>query len=414
MISTSPGADHTNSEGHVPPPGPPNAPGGAERDWNAVLTPLTPQDPRKISGYLLRARIGEGGMGVVYLSYTPGGRPVALKVAWPEFATDPEFRRRFASEVSIAQRVQGLYTAPVIDCDPHAPRPWLATAYVAAPSLAATISQQGALPVETVLLLIAGVAEALQSIHAAGVIHRDLKPGNIILAADGPRVIDFGISRAVEASSTRLTQAGVQIGTPAFMAPEQVRGKSLETSGDVFSLGSTAYYAVTGELPFGGDAAVFHRIEHKQPDWDRCPDQIRGVLEQCVEKDPAGRPTPAGLIELCRAASTDERLRIDESWLPPTVIADLGRYNTTPPEPPQLLPTESEPPRPPLPISKSPDRSGRKRSPWLIGVLSAAALVATIIISILLINGWLNRANDSTGPTTPDESSRNLDVTTAP
>ncbi|SBW17060.1 protein kinase domain-containing protein [Protofrankia symbiont of Coriaria ruscifolia] len=245
-------------------------------------------------------------------------------------------------------------------------------------------------------------------------IHCDLKPGNIILAADGPRVIDFGISRAVEASSTRLTQAGVQIGTPAFMAPEQVRGKSLETSGDIFSLGSTAYYAVTGELPFGGDAAVFHRIEHKQPDWDRCPDQIRGVLERCVEKDPAGRPTPAGLIELCRAASTDKRLRIDESWLPPTVIADLGRYNTTPPEPPQLLPTESEPPRPQLPISKSPDRSGRKRSPWLIGVLSAVVLVATIIISILLINGWLNRANDSTGPTTPDESSRNLDVTTAP
>ncbi|WP_131769432.1 serine/threonine-protein kinase, partial [Candidatus Protofrankia californiensis] len=331
MNSTPPGAARTGPDRSVPPPG---VPGGSEPSWDAVLTPLTPQDPREISGYLLRARIGEGGMGAVYLSYTPGGRPVALKVVRPEFAADPEFRRRFASEVSIAQRVQGLYTAPVIDCNANARQPWLATAYVAAPSLAATVARQGALPVETVLLLIAGVAEALQSIHAAGVIHRDLKPGNVILAADGPRVIDFGISRAVEASLAGITQTGVRVGTPAFMAPEQVRGRSLETSGDVFSLGSTAYYAITGELPFGADAAVFHRIVHEQPDWDRCPDQVRGVLKRCVEKDPADRPTPAGLIELCRAASTDERLRIGEGWLPPTVEAEITRYSITPPAPP--------------------------------------------------------------------------------
>ncbi|WP_084647087.1 serine/threonine-protein kinase [Parafrankia discariae] len=379
---------------------PPGAPGGSVPAWDAVFTPLTPQDPRQISGYLLRARIGEGGMGAVYLSYTPGGRPVALKIARPEFAADPEFRRRFATEVTIAQRVQGLYTAPVIDCDPNAPRPWLATAYVAAPSLAAAVARQGPLPLETVLVLIAGVAEALQSIHAAGVIHRDLKPGNVILAADGPRVIDFGISRAVEASSGAITQTGARVGTPAFMAPEQVQGKTLAAPGDVFALGSTAYYAVTGELPFGGDAAVFHRIEHRPPDWDRCPEQVRAVLEPCVEKDPAARPTPAALIELCREASTDERLRIGEGWLPPTVVADLTRYSITPPGPPAPAPPPQNqgttwPPAPPAPSTPGPwsapplpghpgrGGAGRGHVPWLLGGLAAAAIV---VVAALLLN----------------------------
>jgi serine/threonine protein kinase len=389
---------------------PPGAPGRSEPVWDAVFTPLTPQDPREVSGYLLRARIGEGGMGAVYLSYTPGGRPVAIKIARPEFAADPEFRRRFEKEVTIAQRVQGLYTAPVVDCDPHAPRPWLATAYVAAPSLAAAVARKGPLPPETVLVLIAGVAEALQSIHAAGVIHRDLKPGNVILAADGPRVIDFGISRAVEASSAAITQTGARIGTPAFMAPEQVRGKSLEAAGDVFSLGSSAYYAVTGELPFGADAAVFHRIVHEQPDWDRCPDQVRGILQRCVDKDPAARPTPEELIELCRAASADERLLVGEGWLPPTVIADLTRYSLTPPEPLPSLPwAEPGPPQsptpspwdpPPTPTPPGPPR--RTRTPWFIGGLGAAALVVvTVLLAALSNTPPSDRENHSGATTSP-------------
>ncbi|EIV95259.1 serine/threonine-protein kinase [Frankia sp. QA3] len=229
--------------------------------------------------------------------------------------------------------MQGLYTAPVIDYDADAAQPWLATAYVAAPSLTAAVARQGVLPPETVLLLLAGVAEALQSLHAAGVIHRDLKPGNVILASDDPRVIDFGISRAVEASSGAITQTGAWIGTPAFMAPEQIQGRSFGPAGDIFALGSTAYYGLTGELPFGADAAVFHRIVHEQPDWNRCPDQIRGVLEQCVAKDQESRPTPEELIELCRAASSDERLHLGEGWLPPTVTAELTRYRLTPPSP---------------------------------------------------------------------------------
>jgi serine/threonine protein kinase len=367
-------------------------------------------------------------MGAVYLSYTPGGRPVALKVARAEFAADPEFRRRFEREVTIAQRVQGLYTVPVIDCDPHAPQPWLATAYVAAPSLAAAVARQGPLPVETVLVLLAGVAEALQSIHAAGVIHRDLKPGNVLLAADGPRVIDFGISRATEASShANLTRTGARIGTPAFMAPEHVQGKPLGPAGDVFSLGATAYYAITGEYPFGGDAAVFHRIAYEEPDWDRCPDQARHVLERCLTKDPDVRPTPAGLIEICRDASTDERLRIGEGWLPATVRADLTRYVLNPatatpaptttapaatPTPPTALtqhapfrpqlPAPSWPPAPPptpqpsgpwtppagVPAGRSswtpplpPGRSRRRQLPWILGALGAVILV--IIVAVL-------------------------------
>ncbi|MEX5631692.1 serine/threonine-protein kinase [Parafrankia sp. FMc2] len=303
--------------------------GESEPEWEAVLTPLTPQDPREIGGFLTRARIGEGGMGTVYLSYTPGGRPVALKQARAEFGADLEFRRRFAREVAIAARVQGLFTAPVVAADADARLPWLATAYVAAPSLAVAIARHGPLPVESILMLVAGVAEALESIHGAGVIHRDLKPGNIILATDGPRVIDFGISRAVEGSSSR-THPSVLFGTPAFMAPERVRGDDLGPPGDVFALGSTAYYAATGELPFGVDSAVFHRIAYESPNWRRCPDQIRAVLARCVEKAPGDRPRPAELIELCRQASTDERLRVGEGWLPATVAGEITRYQLAP------------------------------------------------------------------------------------
>ncbi|MEX5637724.1 serine/threonine-protein kinase, partial [Parafrankia sp. FMc2] len=411
-------------------PGTPGTPGGPGLE--AVFAPLTPEDPREISGYRLRARIGAGGMGAVYLSYTPGGRPVAFKVARPEYASDPEFRRRFEKEVAIAQRVQGLYTAPVVDCDAHAPRPWMATAYVAAPSLAVAVARQGALPAESVLVLVAGVAEALASIHVVGVIHRDLKPGNVILAADGPRVIDFGISRAVEASSVPLTRTGEPVGTPAFMAPEQIRGKAVDSAGDVFSLGATAYYAATGELPFGADVAVFHRIVHEQPDWDRCPGQLRGILEVCLEKDPAARPTPAELIRLCQEVSTDERLRIGEGWLPPTILADLTRYVIAPSEPSGAAepaePADQAAPAPapaaaaaaaaaaassvgPAGMAASagpveqaqgtdsltptrPDRQGRRGASRVLGPLVAAAFAALAAVAVVLVLALKNGSAD--------------------
>ncbi|WP_026240460.1 serine/threonine-protein kinase [Parafrankia discariae] len=372
------------------------------RAWDTVFTPLTAHDPEEISGYPLRARIGEGGMGAVYLSHTPGGRPLAVKVVRPEFAADPDFRARFAKEVAIAQRVQGPYTVPVIDADPDAVRPWIATAYVPAPSLAIAVARTGALPATTVLMLIAGVAEALQSIHRVGVIHRDLKPGNVILAADGPRVIDFGVARALDAATAAMTQTGARLGTPAFMAPEQVRGAQLDRSGDVFALGATAYYAMTGRPPFGVDAAVFHRIEHQQPDWDDCPPQVRDVLARCLEKDPARRPTPTELIELCRLITplgqlaSGEQPATGEGWLPPTVAAEVTRYHLAPlpipPPAPGPDPALTEPPTA-APAGAggaagtggAPRRPGHGRRPWLVGAIGAVAFVVVCALAALLL-----------------------------
>ncbi|SDJ28361.1 Serine/threonine protein kinase [Actinokineospora alba] len=305
----------------------------------AAHRPLQADDPREVGGYRLRACLGEGGMGRVYLSNTPGGRPIALKVIRAEYAADPAFRRRFEQEVATAQRVQGLYTAPVIDANPHSEQPWLATAYVAGPSLQQAVGVYGPLPAESVLILVAGVAEALQSIHAANVVHRDLKPSNVILAADGPRVIDFGIARAVD--TTSVTQAGIRVGTPAFMAPEQVRGQPATPALDIFALGSLAVYAATGELPFGGglDPAVPYRILEEEPDLATCPPQLRELVTRCLAKDPRQRPSPVQVIELCRQASTGTQLHMGDGWLPPAVAAAVSRIAVTPvppvPRPPK-------------------------------------------------------------------------------
>nr|WP_237535710.1 serine/threonine-protein kinase [Streptomyces sp. SID3343] len=297
---------------------------------------MEPDDPRTVGGYVLRARLGSGGMGRVYLSYTPGGRPVAIKVIRGEFADDPEFRRRFRQEVAAAQRVQGLYTAPVIDTDADAEQPWLATAYVAGPSLYEAVYRHGPLPAETVLILMAGVAEALQSVHSAGVVHRDLKPSNVILAADGPRVIDFGIARAADA--TPLTRTGMSIGTPAFMAPEQARGLSSKPATDVFALGSLGVYAATGTSAFGEgtDSSVLYRVVHQDPELSGVPEELLDVVRRCLEKDPELRPTPTQVIELCRAASAGTRLQVGEGWLPATLVEEVTRrVNEQPPKPPK-------------------------------------------------------------------------------
>lgn len=345
--------------------------------WQNVPThrPLQPDDPHNVEGYRLRARLGEGGMGRVYLSYTPGGRPVAIKVIRSEYAGDPAFRRRFAQEVATAQRVQGLYTAPVIDAGPNAPQPWLATAYVPGPSLQYAIGTWGALPADSVLVLVAGVAEALQSIHGAGVVHRDLKPSNVILAADGPRVIDFGIARAVD--STSMTQTGFRPGTPAFMSPEQVRGQSVTPAADVWSLGVLGVFAATGELPFGGglDPAVPYRILEQEPNLTGCPEAVRGVIGYCLAKDPAARPSPAAVIELCRAASTDTRLQLGEGWLPPPVQAEVHRIAAAPVPPPQPTP-------PPMPATApQPPAQGRGRTRALVIAGLVVLLVAAGVIT---------------------------------
>ncbi|MFD3998931.1 serine/threonine-protein kinase [Streptomyces sp. NPDC058583] len=317
-----------------------------------VFQPLAADDPTTVAGYRLAARLGAGGMGKVYLSYTPGGRPVAIKLIRPEFGEDAEFRRRFAQEVRSAQRVQGLFTAPVIDADPEGAQPWLATAYVPGPSLAAAVVSHGALPVETVLLLVAGMAEALHVIHGAGIVHRDLKPSNVLLAADGPRVIDFGIAYAADATS--LTGSGVTIGTPSFMAPEQAAGRRVTAATDVFALGQVAAYASTGVPAFGEGTShgVLYRIVHEEPDLSAVPERLSELVTRCLAKDPEARPTLAEIIQLCQAANASTVLRRPEDWLPGPVSADITARAAAPapvqtPPPPTTAPTGGYPPTAP-------------------------------------------------------------------
>ena len=318
------------------------------------MEPLTRDDPRQIAGYGLQARLGAGGMGLVYLGFTPGGRAVAVKVMRPELGDDRAFRDRFRQEIEAARRVHGLYTAQVIDADPTAVPPWLVTAYVPGPSLQQAVADHGPMPAQTVYRLTAGVAEALQAIHAVGVIHRDLKPSNVLLAPDGPRVIDFGIARAAEA--TALTRTGMLVGSPQFMAPEQIAGQPTTPATDIFALGSLAAYAVLGRAPFGDGAgeAVLYRILHQDPDLADCPMPLRTVVERCLAKNPAHRPQPTEIISFCRAQQADHATEIASSWLPPGLAADLAYRSTLEPgQPVQAAPAAGPAPIPaggPAPI----------------------------------------------------------------
>ncbi len=288
-----------------------------------MVTELRPDDPATIGPYRLLGRLGTGGMGQVFLGKSPGGRLVAVKVIRPELAGEPGFRVRFAREVAAARNVSGLCTALVVDADADAAVPWLATAYVAGPSLSEAVTEHGPLPESSVLALAAGLAEGLGVIHAAGVVHRDLKPANVLLAHDGPRVIDFGISRAME--TTMLTQAGTVVGSPGFMSPEQADGKVVGPPSDVFSLGAVLAFAATGEGPFGSGPtpALIYRVVNHEPDLAGLPPRVRDVVARCLAKEPAARPTTAGLLaEL--GGSGDGQGAVN--WLPAPVTATLGRY----------------------------------------------------------------------------------------
>ena len=256
---------------------------------------LAPDDPRVIGEYRLRARLGAGGMGRVYLGLSPAGRAVAIKVVNPDLARDAEFLRRFAQEVAAARAVSGIYTAPVVASGLHEHPPWLATAFVPGPSLEQVVSEHGPLPEAGVWPLLAGLSEALAAIHACGVVHRDLKPANVLLAADGPRVIDFGISRATD--GTAATAAGVVFGTPGYMSPEQAEGRPAGPASDMFALGCVIAYAAGGAGPFGTGtaAAVLYRVVHGEAALDRVPPALREIVSRCLAKDPAARPAPAAL-----------------------------------------------------------------------------------------------------------------------
>ncbi|MEU3056618.1 serine/threonine-protein kinase [Streptomyces griseus] len=297
---------------------------------------LGSDDPHRIGAYRLLGRLGEGGMGQVFLARSDRGRTVALKLVRRELAEQPEFRARFRQEVRAAHRVGGAWTAPVLDSDTEAPVPWVATGYVAGPSLQRIVSGRpgapvtasgayGPLPPRSVRFLGAGLAHALRHIHGAGLIHRDLKPSNVLMTIDGPRVIDFGIARALESvPDGDLTRTGALVGSPGFMAPEQVRGERVTTACDVFCLGAVLAYAASGRLPFGtaesgGVHALMFRIAQEDPDLTGVPEELAGLVRDCLAKDPAARPGTDEI--LARLGETDA----DEPWLPATLIAQLGR-----------------------------------------------------------------------------------------
>ena len=275
------------------------------------MKPLAASDPRQVGPYRLRARLGAGGMGQVFLGYSPAGRPVAVKIIHHELAADPVFRTRFRREVAAATSVSGAYTAPVTAAGPDDDPPWLATSFVPGPSLADAVAEGGPLPAASVWKLAAGLVEALQAVHACGLVHRDLKPANVMLALDGPRVIDFGISRALK--STQMTSTGLIVGTPAFMSPEQADGARVGVPSDVFSLGCVIVFAATGVGPFGDGppASMLYRIVHAEPALGQMPDGLRELAAACLVKAPQERPSPAELVDMIatgRAAEEDTGL----------------------------------------------------------------------------------------------------------
>ncbi|MFD7877745.1 serine/threonine-protein kinase [Streptomyces sp. NPDC059766] len=288
--------------------------------------------------YRIVARLGAGGMGRVYLAHSPGGRPVAVKVVRSELAESEDFRRRFAREITAARRVNGAFTAGVVDADPDGSPAWLATTYVPGVSLGDAVAGHGPWASEPVLALGAALAEALEAIHAAGVVHRDLKPSNILLAVDGPRVIDFGISVAAEVSA--LTQTGMTIGTPGFMSPEQVIGQPVGPASDIFSLSAVLAYAATGAGPFGtGTAHVLnYRTVHEHPDLSLLPPELHQVVAACLAKQPHQRPTVTTLLhQLIQAGGRDGQADTITpqlnglDWMPGQVALLVQKRSSAPP-----------------------------------------------------------------------------------
>lgn len=293
------------------------------------MQPLGADEPTTVGPYRLLGRLGAGGMGRVYLGRSAGGRTVAVKIVHPHLALDEEFRARFRREVDSARRVGGAWTAPVLDADPEAAVPWVATGYAAGPSLAAAVTSGGGpLPEHSVRVLGAGLAEALGAVHELGLVHRDVKPSNVLLTVDGPLLIDFGIARATDGTAS-LTSTGVSVGSPGYMAPEQILGKVASGAADVFSLGAVLAYAATGQPPFPGDssAALLYKVVHEQPELGE-PDsglrgELRAVVEACLSKDPTARPAPA---EVARRLAPEGAARlVAGGWLPGALVEQLGR-----------------------------------------------------------------------------------------
>ncbi|MGW0961572.1 serine/threonine-protein kinase [Streptomyces gelaticus] len=288
------------------------------------MQPLEAGEPQTIGPYRLLGRLGAGGMGRVYLGRSAGGRTVAVKVVHPHFALDEQFRARFRREVDAARRIGAQWTAPVLDADPDAPIPWVATGYVAGPPLSAAVDEHGPLPENAVRTLGAGLGEALAAVHEQGVIHRDVKPSNVLLALDGPRLIDFGIAHAMGATAS-LTSTGVSVGSPGYMAPEQIRGTDISGAADVFSLGAVLAYAATGTAPFLGDssAVLLYKVVHEEPELGELEGELLEVVAGCLEKEPEDRPTPMELAR--RLAPGGAAGLVAAGWLPGPLVREVSR-----------------------------------------------------------------------------------------
>ncbi|MFF6801673.1 PQQ-binding-like beta-propeller repeat protein [Streptomyces sp. NPDC012616] len=323
--------------------------------------PLNKDDPKALGGYRIVDRLGAGGMGVVYRGRSRSGREVAVKVVHAQYAEDPVFRARFRQEIEAVRKVSGAFTAPVVDADPEAVRPWMATQYVSGPTLAARIRDHGPLRGAELRRLALGLVEALREIHRAGVVHRDLKPGNVLMAHDGPRVIDFGISRAAE--NQTLTETGKMIGTPPFMSPEQFTdARSVGPASDVFSLGALLVFAATGRGPFDADSPYLTawRVLQEEPKVEAVAEPLRSVLTRCLTKDAESRP---GLEELA-----EEFARV----LPGPSAGDMETVTLRLPPPA----TADEPGRPAA--GPRPGRRSRlRRWPVLAGTAGVLALAVT-------------------------------------
>ncbi|MFJ9417042.1 serine/threonine-protein kinase [Streptomyces sp. NPDC101227] len=382
------------------------------------LRGLTADDPQWIGDYRLLSRLGSGGMGRVYLARSEGGRTVAVKLVKAELAAEEEFRERFRAEVAAARRVGGRWTAPVLDADTEADIPWVATGYIAGPSLTEVVGHPhdeygrtgtyGPLPEHSLRRLAYGLAAALLDIHGVALVHRDLKPSNVLLTIDGPRVIDFGIARALDAVGDQTqTRTGTVVGSPSFMSPEQVRGHRVGPASDVFCVGSVLAYAATGRQPFGsagsGVHAVMFKIAQEDPDLTGVPEALRALIGDCLAKDPATRPAPEEIAARLGPETGDGP---DSPWLPGELIASLGRHavrlldTDTPPggQPPTLTTTRIAPreaSRPePAPASPEPTpASGRRR--WLPLAATAVIAAAATAVAVPLLTGGADNGDDS-------------------
>ncbi|MGW2706238.1 WD40 repeat domain-containing serine/threonine protein kinase [Streptomyces sp. NPDC001340] len=370
------------------------------------MQPLHTGDPDSIGGYRLEGRLGAGGMGQVFVGSSPGGRKVAVKVIRPEYARNPQFRARFTREVEAARRVGGFHTAQVVDADTDAESPWLVTEFIAGPSLHEMVGEGGPLAPEKVRLLGAGLAEGLAAIHGCELVHRDLKPGNVIMAGDGPRIIDFGIARSADASA--LTSLGVVVGTFAFMAPEQVRAEQAVPASDVFSMGCVLGFAATGHSPFDADSipGIVHRIINQPPELGDLDGDLREVVAACLAKDPAQRPSVAEVVARLTAQDLGARPRVDQPGVDhgATTAALAVALTQTAPGPVET-PERVENPERVEGRPAAPQAGGLQRRALLLAALGGVGVVGAGVGAVLWPESDRKDAGGSPGATATSATS---------